>query len=146
MKDIYINGNSRVSIESENDIVSKVFIDNKEHKFEPDDLQDKNQYALQVKRNKYQKFLNHQFENFVVLTGAGSSVNIGEGKLKGRLLSHLWDDVEEELTKETLSKFCELVHYNDKVGDEFVKNLEKLLSCANSAKEYIKSEEVDIQN
>ena len=38
---------------SVNYIVSKVFIDNKEHKFEPDDLQDKNQYALQVKSKKY---------------------------------------------------------------------------------------------
>ena len=41
MEDIYINGQSRVSIEYDGEIVSKVFIDNKEHVFKPEDIQDK---------------------------------------------------------------------------------------------------------
>ena len=113
MEDIYINGPSRVSIEIDK-TVTKVYIDGKEHIFEPDDTQDKREYAIKVKRNNYQKFLHNQFENIVVLTGAGSSVGIGSEPKKGRLLSQLWDDTETLLTKATLDKFCQLVHYKDK--------------------------------
>lgn len=144
MEDIYINGQSRVSIEYDGEIVSKVFIDNKEHIFKPEDIQDKKEFAVKTKRNKYQKFLNNQFENIVVLTGAGSSVGIGSPTKQGRLLSQLWDDTVLLLTQEKLEKFCELVHYRDKYENVYIKNLEKLLSCANSAKEFVSDKEIDI--
>lgn len=146
MKDIFINGNSRVSIEIEGDKVSKVFIDNKEHKFEPDDIQNKSAFAVQTMRNKYQKFLSSQYENLIVLTGAGSSVGIGTDTKQGRLLSQLWDDTEILLTKDILEKFCKLVHYIDKNETGYIKNLEKLLSCANSAKEYVSDENINIED
>src|SRR5690554_8076834 len=97
MEYLYINGSSSVAIEksTEKQLDVKVYIDGKLHKFEDDDLQDKEQYAIQAKRNKYQKFLSRQFENLIVLSGAGSSVDIGEDKKKGRLLTQLWDDVKE---------------------------------------------------
>lgn len=138
MKDIYLNGQNRVSIEIDGDTVSKVFIDNKEQKFDPEDKQDKYEFAVETKRNKYQKFLNNQFENLLVLTGAGSSVGIGQGEKKGKLLSELWDDTKELISEEVLNKFCEVIHYRDKKDGVYIKNLEKLLSCANSAKEYVK--------
>src|SRR5690606_38225305 len=140
---IYINGNSSVAIEKPEDgsKIERVFIDGKEHEFEKGDTQDKGQYAIQTKRNKYKKFLNHQFENLVVLTGAGSSVGIGEGDKKGRLLSQLWDDTKEKLGDDKLNSFCELVNYTDKER----KNLEKLLSVSNAAKDFVKStEQIDI--
>src|SRR5690606_27509710 len=104
---IYINGNSSVAIEKPEDgsKIERVFIDGKEHEFEKGDTQDKGQYAIQTKRNKYKKFLNHQFENLVVLTGAGSSVGIGEGDKKGRLLSQLWDDTKEKLGDDKLREY-----------------------------------------
>ena len=41
---------------------------------------------------------------------------------------------------EKLTKFCELVHYTDKDGKgEYIKNLEKLLSISNAAKDFITS-------
>lgn len=141
MEDLYINGLSRVSIEYAEDIVSEVYIDGKKHKFDDDDDQGKLEFALKTKRNKYQKFLNNQFENLLVLTGAGSSVKIGVGGKKGRLLTDLWDDTIELVGEETLHKLCELVHYSDKVEGNYVKNLEKLLSFANAAKEYVKDPE-----
>lgn len=137
MEYIYINGLSRVAIENDGSQGTKVFIDNKEHNFDPADTQDKIQYALQTKRNKYQKFLNNQFENLVILTGAGSSVGIGQDDKYGRLLTQLWDDTRDLITEEVLNEFCELVHYRDKEGEVYIKNLEKLLSYANSAKEYV---------
>ncbi|MEM9078619.1 MAG: SIR2 family protein [Bacteroidota bacterium] len=141
MEYIYINSGSSVAINKGEDgeSVNKVFIDGKEHKFEDDDIQDKKQYAIKVKRDKYQKFLNRQFENLIVLTGAGSSVGVGEGDKKGRLLSQLWDDARDTLGVDKLNAFCELVKYTDKKEGEYIKNLEKLLSIANAAKDFVKS-------
>ncbi len=152
MEYIYINGNSKVAIEKDNDIVNKVFIDGKEHEFKPEDKEDKSEYATKTKRNKYSQFLNKQFENLIILTGAGSSVGIGDDFIindkpvskKGKLLSELWDDTEKMLTEEVLKKFCLLVHYTDKENDVYIKNLEKLLSCANAAKEFVNDKKIDI--
>ncbi|GAA5220866.1 SIR2 family protein [Membranihabitans marinus] len=141
MEFIYINGSSSVAIEKTVDgrSVEKVFIDGKIHKFAEDDTADKNEFAQKTKRNKYQKFLSRQFENLVVLTGAGSSVGVGEDGKTGRLLTQLWDDAEKKLTAAKLDSFCQLVKYTDKEGDQYTKNLEKLLSVANAAKDFVSS-------
>lgn len=160
-KNIYYNGKKSVEIELKNELVENVFIDGISYKFkDDDDHKDKLEFALKVKRNKYAEFLNNQFENLVVLTGAGSSYTIGEtlydgekdiGK-KGKLLSHLWDDVCEAISESKMTRLCELVKYNDKVDgkDTYVKNLEKLLSLANIAKNYVidesKTEPINIEN
>lgn len=150
---LLINGSESVKTQIDTEGQIKVFIDGNEISEDQfkDPLKDRNEYAKVAQRNKYRKFLNKQFENLVVLTGAGSSVGIGaknkdEIEKKGRLLSQLWDDVEEKYTKAKLNRFCELVHYveKDKVG-EYVKNLESLLSLANAAKEYIVDEDLDIK-
>lgn len=142
MKYIFINGNSSVAIKQEavGEAVEEVFIDGNLVKFEDGDRQDKKQYAEKTKRNKYQKFLSKQFENLVVLSGAGSSVGVGEGDRKGRLLTQLWDDTKEKITEEKLNSFCELVRYLNKDEEgQYVKNLEKLLSVANAAKDFVES-------
>lgn len=143
MEYIYINGSSTVAVERKDMKVTKVFIDNKEYVFEKDDNADKEQYAIQVKRNKYRKFLENQFENLVVLTGAGSSKDVG-----GKLLTELWDDTSTLLTEKVLNKLCELSHYYDKdsSGRNYIKNLEKLLSLANAAKEFVSDKDVDIKD
>ncbi|WP_297334019.1 hypothetical protein [Flavobacterium sp.] len=142
MEYIYINGNSSVAIVKDGAQVVQVFIDGIEHVFEEGDVQDKEQYASQVKRNKYKKFLNYQFENLLILSGAGSSKDAG-----GKLLTELWDLSVEKLTKERLDKLCELVHYNDKEEDGgYAKNLERLLTLASSAKEYVQDDTLDIAN
>lgn len=142
MKYIYLNGKKSVAIQykkqTEEDKVAKkyeevenVFIDGTIHDFKEEKNPNKLYYALKSKRNMYGLFLNNQFENLSILTGAGSSVGIGETN-KGRLLSQLWDDVETEITTPKLNRFCKLVRY-----DKDLKNLEKLLSIANIAKDYI---------
>lgn len=141
MKYIYINSSSSVAIQKTEDGEDKIFIDGKSHKFEVGDIQDKKQYAIKVKRDKYQKFLSRQFENLIVLTGAGSSVRVGEGGKIGLSLSELWAHTEKTLGKDKLNAFCELVKYTDK-EEGYVKNLEKLLSIANVAKDYVKSTDV----
>lgn len=178
-KFIYLNGKKSVEIEtivttktvegSEIEIEDyNVYIDANLHKFEDDEENpNKLAYALATKRKKYSEFLNNQFENLIILTGAGSSVGIGdnivvEGELiekKGRLLAQLWDDVSDSITETILNRFCALVKYEDKhieneddVDLKYIKNLEKLLSLANVAKNYVtdvpleNEEEIDIED
>lgn len=151
-KYIYINGKKSVELEyGAEDIVVEVYIDGVKHQFKEDNP-NKLEYALATKRIKYSEFLNNQFENLIILTGAGSSVNIGENIIidqvsterKGRLLAQLWDDVEAKLSQPVLDKFCKLVRYEEKFKEnkedadfKYVKNLEKLLSLANIAKNYV---------
>jgi len=61
---------------------------------------------------------------------------------KGRLLAQLWDDAKEVISEEILHEFCKLVKYEDKFKNEgeeeqYMKNLEKLLSLANISKNYV---------
>ncbi len=160
-KFIYLNGKKSVEVEEIKSVGAdelekieyNIFIDGVLHKFENDDNNpNKLDYALATKRKKYSEFLNNQFENLIILTGAGSSVGVGENifignvsvERKGRLLAQLWDDVSEAITETILNRFCILVKYNDKqkekeedVGSKYVKNLEKLLSLANVAINYV---------
>lgn len=156
---IYLNGKKSVEIqniksdqEGVDEIIDcNIYIDGNLHKFDDGTTHaDKLKLAISKKREKYAEFLNNQFENLVILTGAGSSVGIGKDILigeetkerKGRLLAQLWDDVKEVISEETLYEFCKLVKYEDKFKNEgeeeqYVKNLEKLLSLANISKNYV---------
>lgn len=141
---IYINNKSSVAIEKSKGGDIKVFIDGSEHKFEEENP-NKEEYAHATKRKKYNSFLNNQYENILVLTGAGSSKDIGKDEKKGKILAELWDDAENLLTKPVFDKLCDAINYRDKnANGDFIKNLEKLLSLASIAKDYIISDEVDI--
>ena len=143
MKYLFINNKSSVAIEeSEDDL--KVYIDSTEHIFE-EDSPNKKEYAEATKRKKYSSFLNKQFENLVLLTGAGSSKDIGRENKKGKILSELWDEAETKLTKPVFEQLCTTVKYNEEYSDgELIKNLEKLLTLANTAKDFINPSEIDI--
>jgi hypothetical protein len=139
MKYIYLNGKSSVALryKADTEDIENVFINGAIHDFKEEKNPNKLAYAIASKRKMYQQFLNNQFENLIVLSGAGSSVGVGKTN-KGRLLSQLWDDVQSKITEEILKRFCVLVRYQDKdKKGNFIKNLEKLLSLANVAKDYI---------
>lgn len=142
-KYIYLNGKNTIEIETDEDQKQNVYIDGNKQEFEDSEI-NKEEFAHLQKRKQYSKILSKQFENLLVLAGAGSSVGIGSNKFeageerKGRLLSELWDDVEKEISKDILDRFCVLVKYNEKNEDgEYIKNLEKLLSLANISKDYV---------
>ncbi|MCA6422847.1 MAG: SIR2 family protein [Flavobacterium sp.] len=153
---IYLNGKKSVEVQyGAEDAIVEVYIDGVAHQFDENNP-NKLEYALATKRKKYSEFLNNQFENLIILTGAGSSVGIGKDikigeetkERKGRLLAELWDDVKEVISEETLHEFCKLVKYEDKFKNEgedeqYVKNLEKLLSLANISKNYVEHIPVD---
>lgn len=148
-KFLYINGQKSVEVEYDKGVVNNVFIDGKPHDFKEEVNPNKLDYANAVKRKKYADFLNNQFENLVILSGAGSSVGIGQNiqngefelERKGKIMSDLWDEAERELTKPIMDRFCELVTYKNFTENEGIKtynkNLEQLLSLANIAKEFV---------
>lgn len=150
-KYLFINGNKSVAVEYDGDNVSEVYIDGNRYDFGDEANTNKLDFANTVKRKKYAELLNNQFENLVILSGAGSSVDIGQNIIddileieierKGKIMSQLWDAVEAKLTKPLLERFCDLVTYKEFELDEDVrkydKNLEKLLSLANIAKNFV---------
>lgn len=96
-------------------------------------------YAHSLKRKEYCKKLNYQIENLLFLTGAGSSYNFGDNEKTGKLMFNLWDDAVNLVEgTQNMDAFCEKVKYTDKNEDgKYIKNLEKLLSLAEKAKDYI---------
>ncbi|MDM1455790.1 SIR2 family protein [Myroides odoratimimus] len=144
MKTLLLNNKSSVSYDESTLDDVKVYIDGVEHQFE-DENQNRIDYAIATKRKKYAKTLNHQFENLILLTGAGSSIDWGiDGKV-GQSMVSLWDGVEEELGTELFSQLLEVIKYDDKWPDEsIVKNLEKVLSMATPAIPYIDDDGIDL--
>lgn len=96
-------------------------------------------FAHAEKRKFYQKFLSSQFENLIILSGAGTSVG-----WKGKTMKELWTEVETELTSAEMEKLCKAIGYiaeteNFATLTDTKKDLEKLLSRANIAQEFIKT-------
>jgi len=83
---LFINGSESIHVQKDTDGKIKIFIDGNEVSEDQfkDTLIDKEAFAKQTQRNKYRKFLNKQFENLVILTGAGSSVGIGAKDKDGK--------------------------------------------------------------
>lgn len=92
------------------------------------DLDTKQKKANELKRKRYTEFLCQQFENFCILTGAGSSFGIGTtADLKGKTMKELWESVANS-TEIDLESFCKTIEF-----DFNNKNLEELLGQANRA-------------
>lgn len=151
-KYLFINSHKSVAVETDDDDnVSEVYIDGNRYDFGDEVNPNKLDFANTVKRRKYAEILNNQFENLVILSGAGSSVGIGKNIIddvldieierKGKIMSELWDAVDTKLTKPLLERFCDLVTYTEFELDgsvrKYNKNLEKLLSLANIAKNFV---------
>lgn len=130
--------------------VIRVFINGKQQEFDttpPLTDGQKKQFAISKARSFYKKFLSTHFENLIFLTGAGTSFGFG-----GKLMRELWIETETTLTSDVLEKLCKAIGFIPEdvdfatLADE-KKDLEKLLSRANIAKEFIKDyggEPIDI--
>lgn len=79
------------------------------------------QIAIQQKRSYYKEFFKKQFKNFLILSGAGSSIGIGK-KQVGMSMAGLWNAAEVKLG-EYFTKVCNYVNCSTAVP-----NLEVLLS------------------
>ncbi len=144
MKKLILNNKSSVAYDDSILKDIKVYIDGKEHIFD-DENENRIDYAQATKRKKYGKTLNYQFENLVLLTGAGSSIGWGVNGKVGQSMVSLWDGVEAELGTELFSKILEIIKYDDYWPDgEIVKNLEKVLSMATPAIPYVDNAVIDL--
>lgn len=146
MKYLILNNNSSVAYDDSDVDDVKVFIDGKEHDFK-DSKENRIDYAIATKRNKYSQILNNQFENLLLLTGAGSSIGWGVSGKIGKSMADLWDDAEKLLTKKVFDKLLSTIGYNETWEDgSIVKNLEKVLSMATPAIPYVPKEDIDIED
>ncbi|MBW3523853.1 SIR2 family protein [Chryseobacterium sp. NKUCC03_KSP] len=146
MKYILLNNNSSVSYDDSNATDVKVYIDGKLHDFK-ESTENRVDYAIATKRNKYSQTLNNQFENLLLLTGAGSSIGWGKDGKLGKSMVELWDDAEELLTSVVFNKLLTTIGYNEKWEDgNIIKNLEKVLSMATPAIPYVPKADIDIED
>lgn len=146
MKQILLNNKSSVAYDDADPQDVKVFIDGKEHDFK-ESKENRIDYAVATKRNKYSSILNNQFENLLLLTGAGSSIDWGKDGKVGKSMASLWDDAELLLTTDVFNKLLETIGYDEKWEDgTIIKNLEKVLSMATPAIPFIPKADIDIQD
>lgn len=168
-KFIYLNGSKSVEVEYEGKEVINLFIDGKLHDFKEDERPNPNKfaYAEEVKRTKYTQFLNNQFENLVLLSGAGTSIGFGNEERKGKSMVDLWDAAVDEVGELDFCKLLKAIKYHDSLVDidceerfkdgavdrlvlkgekcTFNRNLESVLSMARPAIPYLNKEEIDVE-
>lgn len=97
-------------------------------------------YAYKLMREHYAKVLSRQYENIVVLSGAGTSVEIGVGDKKGKTMRGLWSAVVSDITFEALEKFSENIQFGQ--IDKECTDLEALLSKAILSEAFYSRDEV----
>ena len=88
------------------------------------------QVAHRFRRESLQKHLKRQYENTVVLTGAGSSYNMGVSDKKGKLMWGLWEEAVSTFGYEKLENFCQQINFSDLKPDKETTDIEKLLTHA----------------
>lgn len=142
-KKLFLSSNQSISIIEKDGGELDVMINGKSKHFELKDSQpipsdEKRKVAHSEKRSLYKKLLSNHFENLIIVSGAGTSVGFG-----GKTMLELWGAVEAKLTSQVLERLCKGIGYIDESVDfatlsSGLKDLEKLLSRAHIAKEFIK--------
>lgn len=91
-------------------------------------------YAKQKMRQAYRDVISRQYENVILLSGAGTSVGIGTNGKTGKTMAGLWSEVVKQVGFETLKKFANAIKFAP--IDEDYTDLEKLLSHAMLSEAY----------
>jgi hypothetical protein len=91
-------------------------------------------YAIEKMRQTYGSIISGQYENIIVLTGAGSSINVGIGEKKGKLTRDLWQILVDEIGFTNLDKFAKSINFAP--IDQTYTDLEELLSQAKISEAY----------
>lgn len=103
-------------------------------------------FAKQKMREFYSNFLSKQFDNIVILSGAGTSVGIGtDEEHKGKTMRELWQVVVDRIGINKLRKFAKNIKIDEnRINEEYV-DLEWLISKANMCEKVEHNEEVEKQ-
>lgn len=91
-------------------------------------------YAYQKMRKAYHDVASKQYENVIVLSGAGTSVGIGTNGKNGKTMAGLWTEVVSQIGFENLKKFAKSIKFAP--VNEGYTDLEQLLSHAMLAEAY----------
>lgn len=91
-------------------------------------------YAKQKMRQAYQGVISRQYENVVILSGAGTSVGVGRDGKTGKTMKDLWLAVVQQIGFPKLEEFAKGVKYTP--IDATYTDLEALLSHAMLAEAY----------
>lgn len=109
------------------DIV-EIYVNGSKYETEETNL---NSASDKQKRNFYKEYLKKQLKNFIVLSGAGTSIGIGKGENVGLSMNQLWQEAEKLIGKSDFNKLC----INVKC-DISKPNLETLLSLIDGHMKY----------
>lgn len=90
--------------------------------------------AKKKMRSAYQKLFSRQYDNFVVLSGAGTSVGIGSGINKGKTMKGLWDAAVAQIGYPKLEQFAKQIGFSP-ISLDYA-DLEAMISRANLAETY----------
>lgn len=90
--------------------------------------------ALKKMRSTYQKLFSRQYDNFVVLSGAGTSVGIGRGPRKGKTMRQLWGAAVTQMGYPKLEQFAKQIGFSS-ISPDYT-DLEAMISRANLAETY----------
>lgn len=90
--------------------------------------------AEKAKREFYKQFFKRPFKNLLILSGAGTSVDVG-----GKMIGDLWDLAQRKFSEKGLKEIIRVISYEEKG-----KNLESLLSRIDGYQKFAKDEEVDL--
>ncbi|WJP97392.1 SIR2 family protein [Macrococcus bovicus] len=130
-KEIYKDISNRIELIYNGNSVSKVKVNG--NIIEDDEkLKEENweQYAYRLRKEKLSFILKRQYENIVVLTGAGSSYGFGNAQRKGKLMGGLWLAVLEEINYAEMVEICKKIEFDDLKPEDETTNLESLLTHA----------------
>ncbi len=126
LKIIYMENNFLIGHDEDGAYVNGNKVSDDEKK----DDQTWEQVAHRLRRETLQKHLKRQYENTIVLTGAGSSYNMGVSDKKGKLMGGLWEAAVSEFGYEELDNFCQKINFSDLKPDNETTDIEKLLTHA----------------
>lgn len=103
----------------------KIYVNGKEEEL----LKNLDDAIKEKKIEIYRDFFSRHFDNIIVLTGAGSSYEIGKTNIKGMTMKKLWKEIVKELEENTIKELAEKINYS--IDDINEVNLEDFLSKAN---------------
>lgn len=136
MEQIYFCENCGVTFDEDNVYINSAKVASEEIGETPIE-----EYAYKMMRAAYGKMLSKQYENFVVLSGAGTSVGIGEGTQKGKTMSQLWTVIVKEIGMPELQSFAKKIKFSNLSKD--CTDLEALLSRAILSESYVSQTNVE---
>ncbi|HBM3601704.1 TPA: SIR2 family protein [Listeria innocua] len=86
--------------------------------------------ATRLRKVALHKHLKRQYENTIILTGAGSSYQVGVGEKKGKLMRGLWEEAVKQFSYSTIKEICEIIHFQKIQSEDETTNIEELLTHA----------------